>query len=155
MTKEQSLKLFRKQGAADALDLRARANGMSGTEIIAEEEKCPAFDPAKDYARWPIGAPVQDEGQVWVLLQPYNAAHYDGRPSALRALWGLCHTKDPEKAKPWVEPYGTSGMYMTGECYKDESGVVYRCKRDNVVYNASAMPEWWDELEVTSDGTSA
>lgn len=148
MTKEQSLALFRQQGAADALDLRARAPQMDGTGIIDEEEKIPAFDPEKDYSGWAAGSPVRDEGQVWVLLQPHNAIHYEGRPATLRALWGLCHTKNPAKAKAWVQPYGTSGMYMIDECYKADDGAVYRCKRNNVVYDAAAMPDWWERVEV-------
>lgn len=146
MTKEQSLQMFRQQGAADALDLRSRAPEMDGTGIIDEEEKIPAFDPTKDYSAWSAGSPVTDEGQVWVLLQPHNASHYEGRPGTLRALWGLCHTKNPEKAKRWVEPYGTSGMYMVDECYREEDGTVYRCKTNNVVYRATVMPEWWEEV---------
>lgn len=148
MTKEQSLALFRQQGAADALDLRARAPEMDGTGIIDEEEKIPAFDSKKDYSGWMAGSPVTDEGQVWVLIQPYNASHYEGRPGTLRALWGLCHTKNPAKAKAWVQPYGTSGMYMIDECYKADDGAVYRSKRNNVVYDAAAMPDWWERVEV-------
>ena len=75
---------------------------MDGTEIIDEEEKVPSFNQTKDYSNWMAGAPVSDDGQVWILLQPHNAGHYEGRPSNLRALWGLCHTKNPEKAKSWV-----------------------------------------------------
>lgn len=64
----------------------------------------------------------------------------------LRALWGLAHTKDPARAKPWVDPYGTSGMYMSGECYRAEDGTVYRCKQDNCVYDAQALPSAWEEV---------
>ena len=149
MTKEQSLQMFREMGKADAIDLRGRAKDMDGTGIIAEEEKIPAFDPQHDYSAWPVGSPVADEEQVWVLIQPYNAAWYAGRPSGLRALWGLCHTNDPKKAKPWVEPYGTSGMYMMDECYRDEDGKVWKCLTNNVVYDAKTMPSWWEEVEVT------
>lgn len=132
-------------GKADALDLRGRAHGMDGTGIIAEEVKAPAFSPEKDYSAWPVGAPVRDEGQVWTLLQPHNAADYDGRPATLRALWGLCHTKDPAKGKPWVDAYGTSGMYMTGECYTD-GATVYRALQDNLIHDAAALPEAWEEV---------
>lgn len=135
---------MKEKGRTDALDLRSRANGMDGTAIIAEEQKVPAFDGTKDYSAWPVGSPVADEGQVWTLLQPYNAAHYTGRPSTLRALWGLCHTKDPAKAKPWVDAYGTSGMYMTGECYMATDGTVYRAKQDNLVHDAAAYPGGWE-----------
>lgn len=145
--KELILGVMREQGRSDALSLRSRAVDLNGTAIIAEETKAPAFDPQKDYSSWPVGAPVADEGQIWTLIQPYNAANYHGRPSTLRALWGLAHTTDPKKAKPWVDPYGTSGMYMAGECYRAENGTVYRCRTDNTVYDAVAYPDAW-EVEV-------
>lgn len=144
-TKDLVLSIMRSQGAADALDLRRRAPDLDGTAIIAEESKAPNFDPEKDYSGWPKGAPVQDEGQVWTLIQPYNARNYEGRPSTLRALWGLCHTKDPARAKEWVAPYGTSGMYMTGECCVD-GGVVYRCLTDNTVHSPTDYPQAWERV---------
>lgn len=144
--KDLILGVMREQGRADALSLRGRASDMTGTELIAEEAKAPAFDPNKDYSAWPVGAPVADEGQIWTLIQPHNAAHYQGRPTTLRALWGLCHTMDPAHAKPWVDPYGTSGMYMAGECYRAENGTVYRCLADNTVYDAVALPSGWEAV---------
>ena len=131
------------EGRRQALELQNRAPGMTGTEIIAEEGHVPAWDPAKDYTGWSAGWPVTDEGQVWPLLQPHNAAHYPGRPSTLRALWGLAHTTDPAKAKPWVAPYGTSGLYMTGECCT-ENGNTYRSIQDNNPYAPSAYPQAWE-----------
>lgn len=136
--------IYRSMGRNDALALRSEAANMTGTQIIDREQAAPAFDPQKDYSAWPAGAPVTDEEQVWLLLQPYNAAHYEGRPSDLRALWGLAHTTNPAKAKPWVDPYGTSGMYMTGEVYKDADGNVWRCLQDNTVYDAATWPDAWE-----------
>lgn len=136
--------IFRSLGRADALKLREEAASLTGTQIIDREHSAPAFDPTKDYSGFPVGAPVTDEGQVWLLIQPHNAANYAGRPSTLRALWGLAHTTNPAKAKPWVDPYGTSGMYMTGEVYKDAEGNVWRCKQDNTVYDAGTYPEAWE-----------
>lgn len=147
MTQEEIKSILYQEGRRQALDLQERAAGLTGTELIAEEQKIPAFAPGKDYSSWPVGAPVADEGQVWTLLQPHNAANYDGRPSTLRALWGLAHTKDPATAKPWVDPCGTSGMYMAGECYRDESGLVHRCLNDNTVYDALALPGAWEGVE--------
>ena len=144
--KDLILGVMREQGRADALALRSRAADLDGTAIIAEETKAPAFDPTKDYSGWPVGAPVTDDGQVWTLLQPHNAANYQGRPATLRALWSLAHTKDPANAKPWVGPYGTSGMYMAGECYRAEDGTVYRCRSDNTVYDALALPGAWETV---------
>lgn len=136
--------VFRSLGRSDALALRKEAAGLTGTQIIDREAAIPAFDPQKDYSNYPVGAPVADGGQVWTLIQPYNAAYYDGRPADLRALWGLAHTTNPARAKAWVEPLGTSGMYMRGECYKDSSGVVWRCLNDNVIHPASAVPDYWE-----------
>lgn len=51
------------------------------------------------------------------------------------------------KSKVVIAPLGTSGMYMTGECYKDASGKVHRCLQDNVVYDASALPSAWEDAE--------
>lgn len=143
-SKERVLNRERQRGKAAALDLAKRAPDLDGTAIIAEEDHIPAFHPDRDYSHLATGAPVADEGQVWVLIQPHNAAHYIGRPSTLRALWGLCHTKDPAKAKPWVDAYGTSGMYMTGECYLHADGSVRRAKQDNLVHDADAFPDGWE-----------
>ena len=148
MTKNDVLNTVRKQGQADALDLRQRAPEMDGTGIIDEEEKIPAWSHEKDYTSWTAGSPVRDEGQVWTLIQPHNAPDYAGRPSTLRALWGLCHTKNPEKAKPFVEPLGTSGLYMKDECCTDPNAedptAVYRSKVDNNVYAPSAYAANWE-----------
>lgn len=146
MTKAEAMTKMKEKGADDALNLRERASTMDGTAIIAEESKVSDFDAQKDYSACPVGTPVADEGQVWTLIQPYNAANYQGRPSTLRALWGLCHTTDPAKAKPWVDAYGTSGMYMKNECYKAADGKVYRCKQDNCVHDAAALPSAWEEV---------
>lgn len=136
--------VFRSLGRADALRLREEAANLNGTQIIDREHSAPAFDPQKDYSGFPVGTPVTDEGQVWLLIQPHNAANYEGRPSTLRALWGLAHTTNPEKAKPWVDAYGTSGVYMRGECYKAEDGTVYRCLFDNTVHDATEYPDFWE-----------
>ena len=99
MTKTEALTKMKEKGADDALNLRGRASTIVFTVIIAEENKVPDFDAQKDYSACPVGTPVADEGQVWTLIQPYNAANYQGRPSTLRALSGLCHTKDTAKTK--------------------------------------------------------
>lgn len=145
--RELVLTVLRAQGKADALALRSSAAGMTGTELIAAEHQAPPFGPDNDYSAWPVGAPVTDGGQVWTLLQPHNAAHYDGRPATLRALWGLCHTTDPAQAKPWVDPEGVSGAYMAGDCYRDAGGAVWRCLADHTVHDAEALPGGWEKVE--------
>ena len=103
---------MKEKGTADAADLRTRAVDLDGTAVIAEEEqRCRTSWPGKDYYRLAGGAPRwRDGGQVYKLLQPHDAASWpDQRPADLPALWSICHTKDPLKAKPWQAPNGTSG----------------------------------------------
>ena len=146
------LELMREMGRREASELRKTAADMSGTEIIERERSIPAWSQNSDFTNWPKGAPVTDENQVWILITPHRAADYEGRPSTLRALWGLAHTTDPARAKPWVDPYGESGLYMRGECYITKEGVVKRCLQDNCVYDADAMPSYWEDVLIRSDG---
>lgn len=148
MTKAESLAKMKEKGASDALELRtnAAAGVLTETEIIDNEIAAPAFDPKKDYSEWPVNSPVKDENQVWLLLQPHNASHYEGRPSTLRALWGLAHTKNPANAKPYVAPMGTSGLYNTDECVLWTDGKVYASVMDNNAYDPAAYPAGWKEV---------
>jgi hypothetical protein len=150
------LNAMKSQGRADALDLRARAANMTSTEIIAEEEKIPLFDPNKDYSSWAIGSPVAEiinnERYIFTLITPHNASHYPGNtPSNTRALWSLRHTQDPAKARPYIAPLGTSGMYMIGDVCTDPNmenlTVVYRSKVDNNVYAPSEYMDNWEIVE--------
>jgi hypothetical protein len=138
------------EGRRNAEALRKEAASLTGTEIIARETDIPDFDQAKDYTSWPRGSAVGDEGQVWLLEIPHNAAHYPGlRPAGNRACWGLAHTTDPEKAKDWVSPYGTSGLYMEGECctYK---GHVWRNLYDRNEFPPMTLnvENRWEDLGV-------
>lgn len=148
MTKQETLRKMRELGLLEAMALQTDAAGnvITETQIIGREEAAPRFDPSKDYSSWPARSPVRDGGQVWLLLIPHNAAHYTGRPADLRALWGLAHTTDPKKAKAWVAPYGTSGLYQRGECCKvDEQ--VYRSTEDDNPYSPTDFPLWWAKVE--------
>lgn len=145
-TKLFVLETLRRQGKVQGLALQEKSTEMTQTELIAEENYIPNFNPTKDYSAWKVGYPVQDEGQVWILLQPYNAAHHHGKPSSLRAMWGLAHTKDASKAKPYVAPYGTSGLYMIDECCMWTDGCIYKSIIDNNAYDPEAYPDGWKEI---------
>lgn len=150
MTRAETLQKMRGLGLmeARALQTEAAAKTVTETEIIARESSAPRFDPNKDYTNWPINSPVRDEGQVWLLLIPHNAAHYTGRPSANRAMWGLAHTTDPKKAKPYVAPYGTSGLYSNGECMIWTDDLVYRCIAPQPTeYTPESYPAYWERVE--------
>lgn len=145
-------KIMYDAGRADALDLAARAPELDGTGIIAEEDHIPAWNEKADYTGQKPGIPVADEGQVWLLLIPHRAADYAGRPATLRALWGLAHTKDPAKAKPWVASYGVSGLYMVDECctYPAADGRthVFRNKHNNNEFPPLTLnvEDRWEDL---------
>lgn len=150
MTREETLRKMRDMGRveAKALQTEAAAKTITETEIIEREAAAPRFDPTKDYSEWPVGSPVRDESQVWLLIQPHNASHFTGRPSTLRALWGLAHTTDPKKAKPYVAPYGTSGLYQNGECMVWTDGEVYRCiALSPTEYTPETYPPYWERVE--------
>ena len=153
------LDAMRAKGLADAADLQGRAAGMDGTALIAEESKIPQFDPQRDYTGWATGSPVweavEDEKQVFTLLQPHNAANYPGStPSNSPALWSIRHTKDPKKAKAYLPPQGTSGLYEVDEC-AIENGHVYRNKQAQNAFSPSAMPSYWEDLGTVGDVMNA
>lgn len=154
MTKEEILALMKEKGKADALDLRSRAKDLDGTAIIAEESKIPQFDPTKDYSIFPVGSPVYEtvdgERQIFTLIQPHNASYYPGStPSNTRALWSLKHTKDIAKAKPWVAPLGTSGMYDSDDVCTS-SGHIWRSKKDSNPYEpgSAGTDDYWEDLGI-------
>lgn len=144
--KEFVLTVFRENGRADALSLRSRAANMDGTGIIAEEQKIPAWDGQKDYSGWAVGGPVTYNGNVFGLLQPHNASYYGGTPETLPALWSPLHTKDPKRAKVWLAPNGTSGLYNEGECCVF-GGAVWRCLHNDNPYSPADYPQWWEVVD--------
>lgn len=151
--KERGKPVGKVQGKADALDLANRAATMDGTAIIAEEIKVPLFVWGTDYSGCPVGAPIGElidgELQVFTMLTPVNTAHHPGiTPNTERSLYSLCHTKDPDKAKPWVDPLGISGLYKKDECYKDKEGKVWRCTTTETNFDAVAYPPYWEAFEV-------
>ena len=130
-----------------ALHLKEQGKGMSGTEIIDQEIFVPEWKPANYQT---VGASVHYEGQVYKVLQVHDStSNPDWTPDTQPALWSVCHTTDPAKAKPWLEPQGTSGMYYKGECYRADDGIVYRQIYDGGnVYDAAAAPDRWETVEV-------
>lgn len=145
--KELVLAAMRSLGKSDAEDLQSRIPNMTDTEIINEEEKIPAWDGNKDYTTYPTGFavsfPIDGELNIFGLLQPHNAAHYpNDNPDNNRALWSLKHTKNPLKARGYVRPNGTSGLYMKEECYRSGE-VVYISKIDNNADTFEEYPQGW------------
>ena len=134
-------------GRSEALKLREEGSMLDGTAIIEREAFAPAWRPG---AYNVYGAPVEHEGQIYTVLQVHDSTEApDWTPAAVPALFSPCHTKNPAKAKPWLAPNGTSGMYYLDECYKDEKGVVWQQTYDGAnVYDAKAMPDRWKVVEM-------
>lgn len=153
------LDAMKAQGLADAADLQSRAASMDGTALIAEEQKIPQFDGGKDYSGWAVGSPVwelvEGERQVFTIITPHNASHYpDSKPSNTPALWSIRHTKDPKKAKAYLPPNGTSGLYELDEC-AIENGHVFRNLHNQNEFSPSAMPERWEDLGTVEEVMNA
>lgn len=140
----EAMRIFAKENAQH---LKEQGESMSGAEIIDQELFVPEWKPANYQT---VGAPVRYEGQVYKVLQAHDStANPDWTPAATPALWSICHTTDPAKAKPWLEPQGTSGMYYKDECYRADDGTVYRQIYDGGnVYDAAATPDRWEAVEV-------
>lgn len=139
---KEAMRLY---GWTKARELRAAAATMTDTEIIDQEDFIPVWVPGP----WAAGAPVQYEGQVYRVLQAHDSTgNASWSPDQVPALFGLCHTKNPAKAKPWVQPLGTSGAYKLGECYKDAQGRVWKQIYDgDNVYDAATVPDRWELVE--------
>ena len=140
------LAAMRAYGRARASVLADKASTLTDTELIAEEDYIPEWQPGP----WAAGAPVQHNGQVYRVLQAHDSTGNESwAPDQVPALFGLCHTTDPTKAKPWVQPLGISGAYKLGECYRDEQGRVWRQVFDgDNVYDAVTVPGRWEQVEV-------
>ena len=146
-SKEYVLNKMREVGLNSAVEFQKQAPELDGTQIIDRENSIPDFNPdVHQYLNWAKGECVRDNGQVWQLLQPYDSTVYKDHPENLRAQWSLCHTKDPAKAKPYVAPMGTSGMYMKDECCIASDGKVYKSLVDNNVWEPTGYPAGWEEV---------
>lgn len=144
-SKKYVLSKMKEIGLQSAEEFQAEAVSLDGTAIIDKENDIPDFNPEVQYLNWSKGECVRDNNQVWQLIQPYDSTIYKDRPEDLRAQWGLCHTKDPNKAKPYIAPMGQSGMYMKDECCL-ENEKVYRSKIDNNVWKPTEYPTGWEEV---------
>ena len=135
-------------GREKALELREAAPELTDTEVIDQEVFIPTWHEGPQIAN----APTQYNGQVYRVIQAHDSTNNPTwNPADSPALFSICHTKNPLKAKPWVAPAGTSGMYTLGDCYKDDSDVVWRQIFDgDNVYDATALPERWEQVDLSS-----
>lgn len=142
--KELVLTTMRKYGKAVAENLQERVPEMNGTEIIAEEEFLPDFDPARQYLNYPAGYVCESAlGNAVKLIQPYDSTIYTQQPEELSAQWGFYWSTDPKKAKPFVAI--STSPYMTGDCCTN-NGHVWKSGQDNNVWEPGTVGVNWEDL---------
>ena len=131
-------------GREKALELREEAPTLSDSDLINRETFIPTWREGPQI----LDAPIQYEGQVYRVLQAHDSTgNSNWTPSNMPALFGICHTKYPDHAKPWVQPYGTSGMYYQNDCYIDDEGIVWQKTYNGVnIYDAATLPERWEQV---------
>lgn len=137
-------------GAADASAIAKKSvtGEADGTALIAAEEQIPTWR-QRDYTDVPIGTPYKYGDQVYKLWQAHDATNQpDWTPDKAVSLWDICHTTDPAKAKPYVTPQGTRGMYQIGDVCT-EGGKLYRSTMENNVLEPSAYPQGWKTIDIS------
>lgn len=132
------------EGRRQALDLQERSQGMTGTELNAEDDKIPAFREAvkvKNMLDRPVGFVCSSTaGRVVKLLQPYDSSIYTQEPEELPAQFGFVWSQDPAKARPFVAL--STSPYNIGDCCS-ETERVFRSAIDGNVWAPSAYPAGW------------
>ena len=143
-SKDRVLARERERGRAAAMNLAAKAPGMTGTAIIAEEDSIPDWSEKAVYTAAMVGWPVRDNEQVYTILQPHTPAYNPGvHPADLPAIYSIKHTQDPAKAKPFQIPNGGSGAYAVGDCCI-HGGNVYRSVLEPNVWSPEGYPAGWE-----------
>lgn len=144
-SKEIVIAALHTQGKAQALAFREKAltETLDGTAVIANEYLLPEWKQG-NYTAEMIGMPLSYEGQAYKVWQAHDSTgNPDWNPRDAVSLFDIYHTKDPAKAKPYMAPQGTRGLYQTGECMVWTDELVYLSTVDNNAYTPEAMPEYW------------
>ena len=130
------------RGGADALALAGRSvsGEADGTALIAEEQAIPTWRPRSYLTEeTPVGKPYRWNGQVYRLWQQHDATGQPGwSPDLAFSLWDICHTTDPARAKDYLPPQGSRGLWQTGECCVF-GGRVWRSRQDRNAYSPGAV----------------
>lgn len=143
MDRELFIEAAYNYGRTKALELRAAAAELTDTQVIDQELFIPTWREGVHEA----GSPVRQGEQVYRTIQTHDSTGNPAwNPAANPALFGICHTKDPAKAKPWVAPLGISGLYYKDECYIDDNNIVWQqVYGGGNEYDAATLPERWKQ----------
>ena len=145
--RELVLDTMRRSGKLIAQDLQTRSAGMTGTEIIAEEDYLPSFDVAVQKMNMrdrKAGYVCRSAaGRVVKLLQPYDSTIYTQQPEELVAQWGFAWSTDPKKAKPFIAL--STSPFNTGDCCTHNDH-VWRSGQDGNVWVPGTAGVAWEDL---------
>ena len=136
---------------AESIREKVVAKEIDDTELIDNEDYVPEWK-QMNYTNVAIGTPVRDpfddSGQVYKLWQQHDATNQpDWHPAAAVSLWDVAHTKNPEKAKPYLAPQGTRGLYQKDEVMIWTDEKVYRSTVDNNAYTPESYAQYWEVVE--------
>ena len=149
-SKERVLQRERDRGRLAAQEVQAKAEGMTGTELYAVDDRIPNFKAAlakMNMLERPAGFICKSTaGRVVKLIQPYDSAIYSAEPEELSAQYGFVWSNDPAKALPFIAL--STSPYNTGDCCTDE-GEVYRSKIENNVFRPIDYPEGWEKVQMS------
>mgnify|MGYP001625341433 CR=1 FL=1 len=138
------LDALRRIGRQVAEKLQEDAPGMTGTEVVAQQDYLPKFDHTRQYKDFKAGYVCRSSaGRAVKLIQPYDSMTYTQEPEELPAQWGFYWSNDPKKALPFIAL--STSPYNTGDCCTYE-GHVWRSGQDGNVWAPGSVGVKWDDL---------
>lgn len=145
-SKERVLERERQRGRMAAEEVQSRADGMTGTELYAAEDRIPSFAAAckkmNMLERKAGFTCVSGAGHVVRLIQPYDSSVYTGEPEELPAQWGFKWSTDPKKARPFIAL--STSPYDTGDCCTRDGHVWQSGQDGNVWAPGTPGVKWYD-----------
>lgn len=150
MSKYSGLEAAIRSARLNALN-EIKAGDRTGTDVIACEELLPAWtkEGPKGDGSHEVGESCTHAGQAWKCCQAHNTNHNpDIVPGAFPAQWAPYHTKDPKKAKPFIQPTGAHDSYEKGECCVWTDGNTYVSIMETAnAYSPGDYPAGWELYE--------
>lgn len=133
------------------------AGERTGTDVIACEELLPAWakEGPKGDGSHEVGEPCTHAGQSWKCCQAHNTNNNPGiEPGQSPTQWAPYHTKDPKKAKPFIQPTGAHDSYEYGECCVWIDGQTYRSIMETAnAYSPADYPQGWEVVPAKEGDT--
>lgn len=139
------LELFKNMAKEKAIAVQNSSSGMTSTELVAEENFIPDFNPERQYLNFKPGYICKTStGNVVQLIQAYDSTIYPQQPEELPAQWRFHWSTDPAKAKPFISI--STSPYAKGDCCIHDDH-VYRSLIDNNVWSPADNPSGWEMIE--------